>query len=122
MFSATLHSNEIIQASELFCQNPMWVDLKGKDYIPDRVQQSVFYVDVTDKNQHFLYDVTLCGKYTDRVHLGSELHLPLVSKEDISEVLNYSFSYSKATKRVKLQIVKRLIDKYKMNRVMVLIY
>lgn len=38
MFSATLHSQEIMKASETFCQNPIWVDLKGKDYVPDRVE------------------------------------------------------------------------------------
>lgn len=77
MFSATLHSDSIHQASENLCQNPIWVDLKGKDYVPDRVQQSVYYVDVTDKEQYCNYDLSLCGSYTDHVH-----QMPTIDKLD----------------------------------------
>ena len=36
-FSATLHSPEIGKLSELLCRHPTWVDLKGKDSVPETV-------------------------------------------------------------------------------------
>ena len=43
MLSATLHSPEIRKASDILCQNPIWIDLKGKDYVPDRVDYDDSY-------------------------------------------------------------------------------
>lgn len=37
LFSATLHSSSIQNLASSICVNPIWVDLKGRDYIPDRV-------------------------------------------------------------------------------------
>ena len=39
LFSATLHSRAIKELSEEICRNPLWVDLKGKDYVPDQVAE-----------------------------------------------------------------------------------
>lgn len=35
MFSATLHSPEVKELGEKLCKFPTWVDLKGKDSVPD---------------------------------------------------------------------------------------
>lgn len=35
MFSATLHSPEITSTSEKICKFPTWVDLKGKESVPE---------------------------------------------------------------------------------------
>ena len=35
MFSATLHSPEVRGLAEKICQNPVVVDLKGKDAVPE---------------------------------------------------------------------------------------
>ena len=37
LFSATLHSPAIRSLADAICVNPIWVDLKGKDFVPDRV-------------------------------------------------------------------------------------
>lgn len=37
LFSATLHSSSIQNLANAICLNPIWVDLKGRDYVPDRV-------------------------------------------------------------------------------------
>lgn len=36
-FSATLYSPEITKLADIICKNPIWVDLKGPDAIPDTV-------------------------------------------------------------------------------------
>ena len=45
LFSATLHSPEITKLSERICQLPTWVDLKGKDAVPETVYHLVIPVD-----------------------------------------------------------------------------
>lgn len=35
MFSATLHSPEVRALADKICQNPIIVDLKGKDAVPE---------------------------------------------------------------------------------------
>lgn len=35
MFSATLHSPEITSIAEKICKFPTWVDLKGKESVPE---------------------------------------------------------------------------------------
>ena len=37
MLPATLHAPEMQSLSEKLCQFPTWVDLKGKDSVPDTV-------------------------------------------------------------------------------------
>jgi superfamily II DNA/RNA helicase len=46
-FSATLHSKEITDLSTDLCVHPSWVDLKGKDSIPEFVHHVVIQVDPT---------------------------------------------------------------------------
>lgn len=45
MFSATLHSPEVKRLAATICQQPMLVDLKGKDAVPDSVDHVLVRVD-----------------------------------------------------------------------------
>ena len=45
LFSATLHSNDIGELSQRLCEKPTWVDLKGKDAVPDTVHHACVFVD-----------------------------------------------------------------------------
>eukprot|EP01133_Synstelium_polycarpum_P019075 gene19075-22840_t len=44
-FSATLHSPEVVKFSEQITKNPTWVDLKGKDFIPDLITHAYIKAD-----------------------------------------------------------------------------
>ena len=44
-FSATLHSPEIARLAESICDRPTWVDLKGRDTVPQTVHHVVVRVD-----------------------------------------------------------------------------
>merc|ERR1719355_190600 len=44
-FSATLHDPEIKQMIEEITTRPIWVDLKGKDSVPETVHHVAFYID-----------------------------------------------------------------------------
>jgi ATP-dependent RNA helicase DDX1 len=39
MFSATLHDPQIKELSEVICKFPIWVDLKGKDTVPEVIEK-----------------------------------------------------------------------------------
>lgn len=45
MFSATLHSPEVKAFAEQMCQNPILVDLKGRDAVPETVDHVMVAVD-----------------------------------------------------------------------------
>lgn len=49
-FSATLHSPEIAKLADTICDRPTWVDLKGRDTVPQTVHHVVVRVD-PDKDQ-----------------------------------------------------------------------
>lgn len=47
MFSATLHSAEVKRLAAALCHQPLLVDLKGKDAVPDTVDHVLVRVDPT---------------------------------------------------------------------------
>ncbi|KAK8791728.1 hypothetical protein WA588_002037 [Blastocystis sp. NMH] len=108
LFSATLHSPAIRSLAEAICVNPIWVDLKGKDYVPDRVQQVFCMVDARDPAMRTRFHGCEASAFTDHVHPSGEL-TRVETKEEVSE----------AMKRMKLNVVKRLVDEYAMDRVMI---
>merc|ERR1719356_2359336 len=44
-FSATLHTPEVVTMIEEITTRPIWVDLKGKDSVPDTVHHVVYRID-----------------------------------------------------------------------------
>merc|ERR1719217_827630 len=46
-FSATLHTPEVKQMIDEITTRPIWVDLKGKDSVPDTVHHVIYRVDPT---------------------------------------------------------------------------
>ena len=118
LFSATLHSPAIRSLAEAICVNPIWVDLKGKDYVPDRVgdermadeqvQQVFCVIDAKDPAVVDSFQAREPTAFTDHVHPSGRL-TQVETKEEVSE----------AIKRAKLNVVKRLVDQYAMDRVMV---
>eukprot|EP01029_Cantina_marsupialis_P030256 TRINITY_DN81069_c0_g1_i1.p1 TRINITY_DN81069_c0_g1~~TRINITY_DN81069_c0_g1_i1.p1 ORF type:complete len:684 (+),score=181.23 TRINITY_DN81069_c0_g1_i1:161-2212(+) len=98
-FSATLHSPAITTLSEMICENPTWVDLKGKDFVPEQVNQ--LFVDVSPE-----YPVLGGRLFLDQVHTGS-------SEKRTPE------GRSQLIKSIKMQALPRLIEKLKMEQVMV---
>lgn len=45
MFSATLHSPAVKALASQICHNPILVDLKGREYVPDTVDHVMVTVD-----------------------------------------------------------------------------
>jgi ATP-dependent RNA helicase DDX1 len=66
MFSATLHSPEVLDISNSLCQNPIIVDLKGKETVPDSVDHAVVRVDPREDRSWLQSSPEVV---TDRVHV-----------------------------------------------------
>mmetsp|Transcript_9761 Transcript_9761/g.59311 ORF Transcript_9761/g.59311 Transcript_9761/m.59311 type:complete len:703 (-) Transcript_9761:2437-4545(-) len=106
LFSATLHSSNIKECSEKLCQQPVWVDLKGKDAIPDTVHHAMVQVD-PKVDRTWLQSTP--EVWTDGCHTFDSLSPDVSSAEGWSEAL----------KILKPRILKRLIDTHNMSQCMV---
>jgi len=84
MFSATLHSPEIRDLATQLCVNPIWVDLKGKDHVPETVHHLVIPVDPANDSS-WAKNKPLVP--TDSVHQRDNCAPNNKSKESLSEAI-----------------------------------
>jgi ATP-dependent RNA helicase DDX1 len=98
MFSATLHSPEIRALAAQICENPVVVDLKGKDAVPDTVDHVVIKIDPVDDRTWLQSEPSV---ETDGVH---SVDPPLEPTSSSPE------AFSEAVKRLKPRLLVRLLD------------
>jgi len=100
MFSATLHSPEIKKMSEQICKFPQWIDLKGKPTVPENVDHAIILV---DPDQTPVKDIKFRIQ-TDGIH----------GKEGQN-------SASEAIKILKGEVIRKVIDKFKMDQALIFV-
>jgi len=111
MFSATLHSLEIRSLAEKICQHPIWVDLKGKDSVPETVYHLVVEVDpVKDTSWG---NAPLTNFPTDEVHIQE------IRQNQVQPSNPHPLSRSEGIKRLKLSTFVKLVDSLKMDHCLV---
>lgn len=120
-FSATLHSEGIQSLTKSICQNPTWVDLKGKDAIPESVHHVVYRVDLS--KSHTAQDKKQGGgggggaggggkvgekrrheAVTDGVHVGMNASTPIRERQ------------SQQLKEMKQHILLEIVDKFQVSQ------
>ena len=106
LFSATLHSPEVKTLAKELCENPTWVDLKGKDAVPDTVDHLVVAVDPKEDRSWLQSEPAVP---TDRCHVHDEVGVGVASRE----------CWSEAVKRLKPRMLVRLIDALKMDQAII---
>jgi ATP-dependent RNA helicase DDX1 len=104
--SATLHAPEVRALADKLMHFPTWVDLKGRDAIPDTVHQAVLMVDA-QADQSWRSQKAGEQLRTDGVHACDRVNDS--SREALSEGI----------KRLKLPLVKRLIDVHNMDQALI---
>lgn len=110
-FSATLHSPEITELAEKICDKPTWVDLKGKDSVPESVHHVVVEVDPDAPAFQALLtsssDIPSHAQHvtTDDVHPSSS---PSSSSPEEQR--------SQQIKHLKPLVLLKLIEAYKMDQ------
>eukprot|EP01002_Notosolenus_urceolatus_P002891 NODE_175_length_2567_cov_13.285941_g132_i0.p1 GENE.NODE_175_length_2567_cov_13.285941_g132_i0~~NODE_175_length_2567_cov_13.285941_g132_i0.p1 ORF type:complete len:633 (+),score=198.74 NODE_175_length_2567_cov_13.285941_g132_i0:206-2104(+) len=98
MFSATLHSQDITNLADQITHDPVWVDLKGKDFVPDTVHHAIVEVDVENDVAHRQMAQQSKGQ-SDGVHA-----------RDAAQYMT-----SELTKKAKMEMVCKVIEDFKME-------
>ena len=128
-YSATLHSDEIRKLSEEICSFPSWVDLKGKDSVPETVHHVVLKIDPrSDKTWGQIEK----GIKTDGVHaqdrsVGPKYStlgvysaiLPETSHHTQDSNADTKESISEGLKRLKPVVLRNIVDKLKMSQCLI---
>jgi ATP-dependent RNA helicase DDX1 len=105
-FSATLHSPEIAVLSEAVCHNPTWIDLKGKDSVPETVHHAVLQVDPRTDLAWSAAAGSAVARFTDELHSSDRLRpLRSVTPDSLSPE-----EVSEGIKRLKLLVLPDLLD------------
>ena len=116
-FSATLHSSEIQALGQRLCHHPTWVDLKGRDSVPDTVHHALVVVDPSATAFSAWNDTTAgapCGGITtDGVHAADQVQALASGAPANAE------AWSEAVKRLKPALLVDLIDSLDMSQVLV---
>ena len=102
LFSATLHSPEIRELAGFLTVNATWVDLKGKDAVPETVHHALVLVDPTTHDVDALEPKVL----TDRAH-------------SLASTLDGDDALSESIKRLKPHILRGIIDAHEMDQCMI---
>jgi len=109
LFSATLHSKDIKNVSSQVCKHPTWVDLKGKDFVPDTVHHSVI---VVDPLKDLRYRTNTWGTaITDGVHARDNTNFNTMTPS--------AEARSEWIKMLKPLTVKQLVDTFEMSHCMI---
>lgn len=107
-FSATLHSPQIKELTDLICINPTWIDLKGHDIMPETVHHVLVKVPtlVDEEYTAFLQDTSTNGlrPITDEVHTNQDLHQ--------ANAESWKNRASQRIKDLKPLILLKLLDKF----------
>lgn len=109
-FSATLHSPEAQHLAEEITHHATWVDLKGKDVVPDTVHHVVVPIRTASPDAPWGASSPL-DKFTDAVHAQD----PKPSQRAKATGL----MKSQVIKRMKLEMLRRIIDQFQMGTCMI---
>jgi ATP-dependent RNA helicase DDX1 len=105
LFSATLHSPDVHKLAESICQFPIWVDLKGRDTIPETVDLAMIRADPTVLKDLW-HDPSIP---TDGVH----------RRDNVSGHLKTPEAKSEAIKKLKFALVPKIIDAHNMDQALI---
>eukprot|EP00948_MAST-09A_sp_MAST-9A-sp1_P004256 g4256.t1 len=138
-FSATLHSDEVKALAKQICFRPVWVDLKGRDSIPETVYHVIVpCIDVKvmesgdgsskskkkkkeKKGQQYRFSKEALRdalEFTDGVHLRDGSNV-FNSPKIFSKQQNKSLDASSCVKASKLVMLRALIDALDMDQALI---
>ena len=113
-FSATLHSKETRSLAEEITQHATWVDLKGKDVVPETVHHVVVPVLTKSPSAPWGKFVPTLDKFTDGVHERESDSLRPKNRQGASKEAK-----SQVIKRLKLEFLKKVVDTFHMDSCMI---
>jgi len=108
LFSATLHSKGVRDLVAKICERPTWVDLKGKESVPDTVHHCV--VKVSSGTSDTQGRVNTDGVHHEYGKLEGKIEVETMTDAD---------KRSQKIKELKPHILLQVIERFKMEQVLV---
>ncbi|KAM9960427.1 hypothetical protein ACTFIW_009567 [Dictyostelium discoideum] len=109
-FSATLHSTKVIKFCEQITKNPTWVDLKGRDFIPDLITHAYVKADPTKFESLWRNSENPLRIRTDGVHASDVQQFGKLKEPE---------QKSEAIKLLKAQLLLKCIQSFKMDQAII---
>ena len=134
LFSATLHSGDIEDLAARLCERPAWVDLRGKDSVPETVHHACVVVDPDERSTfdrctfEDASGATLPPVPTDNAHAHDDVNEGDRSQsqsqnqsqnQNQNQNQNQKLAASQSVKRLKPLVLKRLIDAHRMDQALI---
>eukprot|EP00929_Paragymnodinium_shiwhaense_P000883 TRINITY_DN101089_c0_g1_i1.p1 TRINITY_DN101089_c0_g1~~TRINITY_DN101089_c0_g1_i1.p1 ORF type:complete len:833 (-),score=257.16 TRINITY_DN101089_c0_g1_i1:120-2618(-) len=119
-FSATLHTPEVRTLIDEITTNAVWVDLKGKDAVPDTVHHVIFKLDPARELEWSGEQIAVHAKApgakpkTDGVH-----EKPSMSAFDSADDRQEASRISERNKQMKPQVLVKIADTFKMTQCLI---
>ncbi|KAI7842747.1 hypothetical protein COHA_003675 [Chlorella ohadii] len=107
LFSATLHSPEVRALAGQICQNPIIIDLKGKDAVPETVDHVLVRCDPQEDRSWLQSNPAV---FTDNIHALDRTGQPNLDTRE---------NWSEAVKRLKQRYLQRIIDAFQMDQCLI---
>ncbi|KAI0567325.1 RNA helicase [Gracilaria domingensis] len=125
LFSATLHSPEIKGLSEKIQTFPTWVDLKGKESVPEAVHHTMVRLDA-DADTSMLDTVPERVQWPlDQVHIdigeGSKVRKKQRQQATDIDMVDAADVRSQVMKKLKLAALRQVIDAHDMTQAMIFV-
>mmetsp|Transcript_73787 Transcript_73787/g.153751 ORF Transcript_73787/g.153751 Transcript_73787/m.153751 type:complete len:825 (-) Transcript_73787:77-2551(-) len=117
-FSATLHATEVTSLIKELCNRPQWVDLKGKDAVPDTVQHVVYYVDPKAELRWSDPECASRAKFPEEQPPIDGIHSK-PSLSDFDKDKAQALKYSTSIKIYKPKLVLKIADAFNMSQCLV---
>lgn len=119
LFSATLHSPEIKALSTKIQSFPTWVDLKGKDSVPDTLHHTMIMLDAN--TDAALLDTVPASLSWPLDHVHEKKKKPGSGTQDNEEMEDAADVRSQTTKKLKLAALRKVIDAHNMSQAMIFV-
>lgn len=122
LFSATLHSAEIKTLSEKIQSFPTWVDLKGKEAVPETVHHTMVILDA-DADIGLIESIPKSVNVPlDMVHMEGKSK-PIGGANDNAEAMADDMAdvRSLSMKKLKLAALRKVIDAHEMSQAMLFV-
>jgi len=117
-FSATLHTAEVKQLIDDITHQATWVDLKGKDAVPDTLHACIFHVDPTQEIAWPDEQIAVRAQFPTEQPVTDKMHeKPSLSEFD--KKLPKALRMSECIKIMKPKMVVKIADTFNMSQCLV---
>jgi len=118
LFSATLHTPEVKGLIDEITTRPVWIDLKGKDHVPETVHHVVYCVDPTRELEGADEDFAVHAKCPHEQPVSDGVHeKPSMSPFDAER--QTALRMSERVKTMKPKLLVKIADLFKMTQCLV---